>query len=240
MEHLAGKPLIDEYIRRYGRVTLQSFSRGKDSIACTLGIRDHLDIVPVHFVLVPGLEFVEESLDYYERKLFGRHIIRLPHPSFYRWLNNYLFQTVERAEVIAAADLPDISYRDVLAMAKRQERIKSDVLTAIGARAADSAVRQMSVRRHGPFRPSQGAWWAIWDWDKARLIREIQRANISLPIDYRLFGRSFDGLDAQYLVPLKRHCPKDYQRLLEWWPAAEAEVWLYENRENARARDQAA
>jgi len=35
--------------------------------------------------LVPGLTFVEESLDYNERKLFGRPVLRVPHPSFLRW-----------------------------------------------------------------------------------------------------------------------------------------------------------
>lgn len=76
---------------------MQSFSRGKDSIACALGIRHRLNIVPMHFIAVPGLEFVEESLDYYERKLFHRHILRLPHPALYRHLNNGLFQTARDA-----------------------------------------------------------------------------------------------------------------------------------------------
>ena len=232
---LAGDALIDEYIRRYGETTLQSFSRGKDSIACTLGIRKRLNIIPVHFILVPGLEFVEESLDYYERKLFGRHILRLPHPSFYRYLNEGLFQTVERNEVIDAARLKEITYMDVFASAARQEGFEpSSLLTAVGARAADSALRQMSMRRHGAFRPSTQSWWAIWDWNKARLMEEISRAGISLPVDYLMFGRSFGGLDAQYIIPIKKMFPRDYRRILDWFPLIDAEIWLYEkNQQNA-------
>jgi hypothetical protein len=86
-----------------------------------LGIRDSLNIVPIHFITIPGLEFVEDSLDYYERHLFKRHILRLPHPSFYRQLSSGLFQDPRRMEVIYSADLPDIDYTDVLDMARKQE-----------------------------------------------------------------------------------------------------------------------
>lgn len=41
--------------------------------------------------MVPGLEFVEESLQYYEQKL-GCHIVRYPGPSCYRTLNNTVYQ----------------------------------------------------------------------------------------------------------------------------------------------------
>ena len=234
---LAGEPLIDEYIRRYGETTLQSFSRGKDSIACALGIRHRLNIVPMFFVAVPGLEFVDESLDYYERTLFHRHILRLPHPSFYRHLNNGLFQTASTNAVIEAANLKEITHLDVFAMAMKQEGLKKgSVLTAIGARAADSALRRMSMKRHGPFRPSTLSWWPIHDYNKERLVREIERAKISLPVDYLMFGRSFDGLDAQYLIPIKKQYPRDYRRILDWYPLIEAEVWLYEkNQQNAAA-----
>jgi hypothetical protein len=234
---LKGDALIDEYIRRYGETTLQSFSRGKDSIACTLGIRKRLNIIPVHFIFVPGLEFVEDSLNYYERNLFHRHILRLPHPSFYRFLKNGLFQTPERDYLLERARLPDITYMDVFKSAMKQEGIApGTALTAVGARAADSALRQMSVRRHGAFRASTLSWWSIWDWNKARLIEEITKAKISLPPDYLMFGRSFDGLDAQYLIPIKKNHPRDWKRILDWFPLAEAECWLYEtNQKHAKA-----
>jgi hypothetical protein len=232
--HLAGKALIQEYRRRYGDKTVLAFSRGKDSIGCHLAIRDHLDVTPVHYIIVPGLSFIDESLDHYERALFGgQHIVRLPHPSFYRHLNNYLFQTPGHAEVIEAAALADITYKDVHQMIVEQESLPTPILCANGVRAADSPQRRMALTNGGPIRASADAWWPIWDWNKAKLLDEIERAGISLPIDYLLFGRSFDGLDARFLVPLKQQRPADYKRLLEWYPLADVEVFRYE-------RDQAA
>jgi tRNA(Ile)-lysidine synthase TilS/MesJ len=74
--HLRGNELIAEYKRRYGDKTLLAFSRGKDSIAVALALRDKIEVVPFHYDDLPGLEFVEESLAYYEKHLFGRHILR--------------------------------------------------------------------------------------------------------------------------------------------------------------------
>src|SRR5688500_4971874 len=77
--------------RSEGRCLL-AFSTGKDSIGAYIQLRRHFtDIIPFYLYLVPDLEFVEESLTYYE-SIMGRRILRLPHPSLYRWLNNLVFQ----------------------------------------------------------------------------------------------------------------------------------------------------
>jgi hypothetical protein len=43
-----------------------------------------------------------------------------------------------------------------------------------------------------------------------------------------MFGRSFDGIDLRFVVPLKERRPADYRRVLEWFPLVEAAVWKYE------------
>lgn len=223
-----GQALIDEYKRRYCDTTLLSFSRGKDSIAVALALRDKINVVPITFITIPGLTFIDESLDYFERKLFKRPILRMPHPSLYRNLNSLGFQTYESANVVLAAELPEFDRSQNVDLAKRQEGITENVLTAVGMRAADSALRQMSMRRHGPFRPKQGSWCPVWDWNKERLITEIEKAGLHLPIDYLMFGRSFDGIDASFIVPLKRDRPDDYQKLVDFYPLLDVEIFYYE------------
>ena len=62
--------------------TLLAFSTGKDAVAAYLAIRDHFEeVVPYYLYLVPGLEFVDEQIDMYERQ-FGFKVTQLPHPSF--------------------------------------------------------------------------------------------------------------------------------------------------------------
>ncbi len=90
--YLAGQDLLDFVKAERGDTLLLSFSRGKDSIAAWLYLRDHFTIVPYYLYLVPGMSWEEESLTYYE-EVFGQHIIRLPHPLFYKLLHDFVWQT---------------------------------------------------------------------------------------------------------------------------------------------------
>ena len=102
---MTGADTIRE-VRAQQSETLLAFSTGKDAVAAWLAIREHFDAVhPYYLYIVPGLEFVDESLDYYER-FFGVRIARLPHPSLHRMLNNFVFQPPERCAV-TFYDLPE-------------------------------------------------------------------------------------------------------------------------------------
>lgn len=218
-----------EAVRARGPETLLAFSTGKDAIAAWLAIRDHFDSVhPYYLYLVPGLEFVEESLAYYER-FFGARISRLPHPSLHRWLNSNTFQPPERCAVIEQAGLPDFEYTDVRQVLITDLGLPSTTLVADGVRAADSPMRRIAIKTHGPISLKQGRYHPVWDWLKADLVECFRKSGVKLPVDYKLFGRSFDGLDLRFLLPLKRHRPADYQRVLDWFPLAELEVFRWEH-----------
>jgi hypothetical protein len=40
--------------------------------------------------------------------------------------------------------------------------------------------------------------------------------------------RSFDGIHVGYLAAIKKNAPADYQKILDWFPFVEAEVWRHE------------
>jgi 3'-phosphoadenosine 5'-phosphosulfate sulfotransferase (PAPS reductase)/FAD synthetase len=215
-------------VRRECPATLLAFSTGKDAIAAWLAIRDSFEAVhPYYLYLVPGLEFVEESLDYFEQ-WFGQPIARLPHPSLHRWLNGLVFQPPERCIVIEQAKLPDHSYADIRAAMIAQRNLPEHAMVADGVRAADSPLRRVAIMTRGPISRAQGRYHPVWDWRKADLVDCLRRHGVRLPVDYELFGRSFDGLDLRFLLPLKRHRPADYRRVLEWFPLAELEVFRWE------------
>lgn len=222
-----GRQTIDA-VRAMQPETLLAFSTGKDAIACWLAIREHFEAVhPYYLYLVPGLEFVEESLDYYER-FFERKIRRLPHPSLHRWLNSYTFQPPERRAIIKQAVLPWHDYADIRTVMVEDLGLQPDMLVADGVRTADSPMRLVAIRRHGPISMAQRRYHPIHDWRKADLVSCFQKAGVRLPVDHRLFGRSFDGIDLRFMLPLKRHRPSDYRRVLEWFPLVELEVFRWE------------
>lgn len=208
--------------------TMLAFSTGKDAIAAWLALRPHFDEVhPYYLYLVPGLEFVEESLAYYEQ-FFGCRIARLPHPSLHRWLNSLMFRPPEQCRVVEQAGLPDHTYSDIRAALLERWQLPEAAMVADGVRAADSPLRRVAIMTHGPISYAQGRYHPIWDWKKADLVECFRRHGVKLPVDYKLFGRSFDGLDLRFLLPLKQHRPADYRRILDWFPLAELEVFRWE------------
>jgi hypothetical protein len=217
-------------IRSRSPDTLLAFSCGKDSIAAWLAIRDKFErIVPFYMYLIPGnLEFIEESLDYYER-FFQTKIVRMPHDSLYRMLNNLVYQPPERVQAILNLDLQEPNREDVAKAVAYDNGLDPDTTyTAIGVRQNDSIQRRLAIQKYGAINDRLQHYYPVYDWSKDRLISEIKKAGCKLPVDYQIFGRSFDGIDLRFLYQVKKHFPRDYQRILEWFPMVEAEIYRYE------------
>ena len=215
-------------VRQHQRETLLAFSCGKDAIAAWIAIRPHFDrVIPFYLYYVPGLEFVDEALDYYER-FFGQRILRFPHPSLHRQLNGFVFQPPQHCSVIEQAELHEHDYGDVCDAIVDDHGLQDDILHATGVRAADSPMRRIAINTHGSITWTQRKYHPVWDWNKQALVDNFRREGVKLPVDYALFGRTFDGLDLRFLLPLKVHRPRDYQRVLEWFPLAELEVFRWE------------
>jgi len=206
---------------------LLSFSLGKDSWAAWLGARDYFDFTPYYLYLVPGLEFVDEYIAYAERKL-GTKIVQLPHPAFYRWINNCTYQPPERLRTIWAVGWPAFDYDDMRAAVIEDCGLPDDVWTATGVRAADSPMRRASLIKNRGVNANRRYFYPVWDWNKERLLAELVANDIRLPVDYKVFGRSFDGLDLRFLIKIKEHFPRDYQRILDWFPLVDMEMARYE------------
>lgn len=241
MKKLMGKELIREYKRKFGSQSLIAFSAGKDSIATALTIRDHVDLYPIYYYAVPDLEFVEENLRYYECKLFGgRRIMRYPDYRLLDWLDTGVHQTMRHMQIIDAADFtkPASNFKNHIAMLRRdaieQEGLDHRTLTAVGVRANDSPRRRMSFIQSGSIRPNTGAWFPCgWD-SKDDVIAKIKKSGLSLPPDYLLFGKSWDGrLTPQFLIPIKKHFPSDYRQIETYFPIVGVEIWKYERAHGA-------
>lgn len=215
-----------------GRVML-SFSRGKDAIGAWLALRDDgAEVVPMFLETVPGLAFVEESLAYYEA-FFGCRIWRCPHPGFYKAIDAALFQPPANAARLARLHLHRrIEYRDCFD--GLAEVAGCAPWYATGVRASDSLTRRMALATHGPLVHSQKKAHVIWDWTPTILMERIKRSGVMLPVDYRMFGRTFDGLGIEYLHAVKRFFPADYARILEFFPLAELEVFRDEQMRGAQ------
>lgn len=215
---------IRDQLAGEGMPVLLAFSCGKDAIAAWLALQNRgIEVRPYYLTLVPGLKFVDETLDRFEQH-FQTRIARYPHPSFYRWLNTFTFQAPERLAIIEAADIPEPTYEQIVQLIRVDQHLDPTAWVADGVRAADSIIRRTSIVTHGAMKPKSRKVSVIWDWQKREVLERIAAAGIALPPDYQWFGRSFDGLDYRFIEPLSRYAPDDFRRVLEWFPLAELEL----------------
>jgi hypothetical protein len=213
---------------------LLAFSSGKDSVGAWLECRKYFPrIIPFHMYVVPELEFIEDNLRYYE-KFFETRIHRIPHPSLYRMLRECVFQPPPNWPVIQAANLPRFDYFDSETFLREELGLPDSVYVATGVRSADSLQRRLAIEKAGSINHKLRKFYPIHDWKKADLIREFQTAGIQLPSDYAVWPRSLDGVQYQYLAGMKEHFPRDYARVLEYFPLAGIELQRREYAERHR------
>lgn len=205
------------------------FFSGKDSIASLIQMRRFWDKRRIHLVhgyLVPGLKHIEEPMREYER-IFGQHIIMVPHPFLPVVLREYVYQTEANCDVIdAIADryLVEYSWDDISEIVIHQLGLAPSTWSALGVTRYDSQNRWSSFKRFGAANHKRRVFYPIFDWPLARILEEIARSGWKLPPFYRAYGRSLDGLDYRFTDPMSRFFPEDFALLKQWFPLIEAEI----------------
>lgn len=224
---IKGQPTSKEVLqilKDENRPIALSFSGGKDSLAAWLAMREYdIEVVPVYFWMVPNLKFVNDMLDDYE-DFFGVEIHRYPTPAFYRMLKGAVFQSPERLKVLdAIGGIPTPDYPALWKEVFDELGLDDDTWKADGVRAADSIVRRSDFTQHGVMKHASRKVSPVADFLKAEVINIIKRHGVKLPIDYEIFGRTFDGVDNRFTKPLKEHIPEDFETLKTWFPLIEAD-----------------
>ena len=228
------KRIIKEVIQLNGSDKIMlSFSTGKDAWATWCAIKDLCDVYPfMYYGPIDDLEYYQEYLAYCEKKI-GRHIVRLPAPNTYQSLGAkaLTYQPPHRCLVLEGINLPQFTFEDVQKAAANCWGLPENTYTALGVRAADSNRRALHFKKHGPISINQKKFYPVWHWKKDDLLSALTRENVKLPIDYKIFGRSFDGGYLLFAQKFKQHFPRDYQRMVEFFPFLELELYRYEKRQ---------
>jgi hypothetical protein len=213
--------VIAEMAKRTDTVML-AFSTGKDAIATWLAIRPHFKrIIPFYRFMVDGLEFIERSLRYYE-EFFGTKIYRVPHSYLYLALDDLVLQPPQNVPVIEAANLYTFTHDEMNEALQEQLGLAvGKTWIAVGNRAADNLTRRRHFKMRGAITESSHTFNPIWDWKENAMLRLFQETGVKMPVDYQMFGRSFDGLSYTYLAPIRKYYPRDYERIRALFPMVE-------------------
>lgn len=195
-----------------------SFSMGKDSIvALDLAFKRFKHVYPFFMYLVPGLEFQEQDLRWYENR-YDTHIIRVPHfedSEFYRYGS---FRDPDDT-------VPVVKIGDIYATIR--ERTGAQWIVG-GEKIADSIVRRPMLKRSGCIDEGRGRFYPLIDWHKADVLKYIKYHRLYMPRFQQELGFSFHSLAGKELSVIKRVYPDDYRRILKFFPEAEAGVIQYE------------
>lgn len=215
-------------IAENSNISICSFSMGKDSIASAIQMQRYFQTVEYVFMyMIPDLDFQNIALDYYEN-VFGKHIKRMPNPSLYRQLNSCMYQHPSNVDIIDDLSLYEGEYDEIFAAAKYDYNIEQSTFVGVGVRASDSLARRTIVKKTGGVNLNRKQFYPVFDWNAERLVREIRQSGIKLPIDYKIWGRSFDGFDHRFLKPLKDNFPRDYEKIKDFFPLIDLEIKRYE------------
>lgn len=217
-----------EKVAQINDTVILSFSLGKDSIASFIQLnRFFKKVIPVYMYTVPNLSFIQKSVEYYE-DFFNTHIYQIPHPNFIKMLNTGTLQSPSNYNIIQDFDYPDYDYEDVISCI-RDDYCAGDksIYNAVGCRMGDSPWRNIVIKKYQGFFENSRKFYPVYDWNNERLKKEFIAAGVKLPIDYQLFGRSYDGIMALYTSKIKEHFPEDFEKIKTFFPLIEADIYKH-------------
>ena len=228
IEYTSGDELCEKMAQECDTCLL-AFSLGKDSVASWLQCRRYFKkVIPFYKYNIPNLEFVEDNLKYYE-DFFGQHIYRMPHPNLYAMLNHGVFQSpVSMHRLNEEPDMfpPQSEYNSetVPEIIRYLLGLPDTVYTAVGLRVSDSPMRRMNVKAHGAIIHNKQSFYPVYDWLKARLLKEFDDVGVKLASDYQLWNNSFDGISNKYISVIKEVYPRDYEKIKKFFPLIDLDI----------------
>lgn len=229
---LTGDELLDYATEKYNRGerrVVLAFSASKDSLVCFLRLRDlGYEVHPYFMYLVPGLEYDEIKLRYYEN-YFGTKIMRLPHPHFYINLTRFNYQPPERVSVIRSIMPMSYSVPDIDTYLCQRHGAG---FTVYGTRWSDNSVVRQSIQKHGAIFDSQRAQrvmvYAVWNYTNDQVADAIIKDGVKISDEYRLFLSPIRGFQYNFLKGIQRHYPGDYEKIKFWFPLIDLELYRFE------------
>jgi len=197
---------------------LVGFSGGKDSVACLdLCFRYFKRVQPYFMYYIPGLEFQERTLRWYESK-YETEIIRIPHFELSSFLRYGTFRNYDLSVPIVKT-----------AEAYNYLREKTGIYwIAAGERIADSIVRRAMIKESSTIDEKRGRFYPIAHFNKAEILAYNKAQKLPVSEESRVLGFSFRSLAPRDMLAIKRAYPSDFEKIKAFFPLIEASVKFWE------------
>lgn len=193
---------------------LVGFSGGKDSVAClSLCNRYFEEVQPFFEYIVPGLEFQEKTLRYYENK-YDKEIIRVPHFMLSDFLRYGSYRNMDLS-------VPIVKTVELYNYLREETGI---YWIACGERIADSYIRRAMIKNSSSIDVKRGRFYPLAHWEKADVLSYNKLNRLPLSLENRKLGFSFRSLYGKEIKIIKETFPSDYEKIKAFFPMIEAEL----------------
>lgn len=230
--HFATSEETCEYVRSQTDRVVLALSLGKDSIVAWLQLRKFWSkdqIVPIYNsnIATPdglhNISFIDRSIAYYE-EVFATKIYTIPNPEFIRQLRYGIYCSPEHLPardylIFNYKSLPEYSNNDLNTWLVENIEELEHAWFATGIRATDNMTRRRTIQGQGSAHPTSRKFYPVWDWTIDRIETELRANNVKLPVDYRWWKRSLDGIGSDYTEQFREKLPADYAAFKFWFPA---------------------
>ena len=219
---------IDAFNQGIKKVTI-GFSTGKDSlVGIDLLQKANIEFIPIYFYLLPGIQFVENSIKMYEDR-FKMKVIMLPHPMIIAHLAHQDWQSFRETKKLLQINWGTDSFKNLTHKYLQSIGKENDFIYDCNCmKMADSINRYTLLKSRNDIDTEHKIIYLTKYFTDKDIFKYLDENKIPLSKDYKIFGRSFDGLAYHYLTGVKKFHPNDYEYLKEHFDLIEAEIMRYE------------
>lgn len=213
-----------DWIQKSSNNIILSFSRGKDSIVSWLVLLElGFNVYPIYYSLCPYMDFELEGLKYYE-EIFETKIIKIPSATFIDLYNFGHLQTKEDMKISKKNEMPYYNNDHIRLMAIQENLLPKNTYIAVGATIFDSVQRRIGINKVNGLNHKLHKFYPIADCNQVIIEKYLTEYKVKLPIDYKVWGSTFDGINLRWIGELRENFPKDFELMKMYFPFIEAEL----------------
>ena len=199
------------------------FSCGADAVASYLRLKEFgIKPILIYHYFIKDLPMVKNYIDWFEKK-FNDRIYQFPSTLFTEMFDRALFQY----PVKAREKFRNRIGTDMRGFTKEKfdrflaDTIGGDVIFHLGLKYTDGIMRHQHLIKNGCICGNK--FYPIASFQVKDIQAILEKYDCLLPIDYRLFGMSFESPRAWNIKLIKENCPVTYKKILELFPLVGAE-----------------
>jgi len=205
------------------KTNILHFSCGADSVDSYLRLKEFgIKPILVYHYFIKGLPIHQNYINWFEKK-FNERIYQFPSTLFTEMFDRALFQYPLKARERFRNRIGTVmrgftkeEFDKILA-----DTIGGNVVFHLGLRYTDGIRRFQHLKKYGSIYNNK--FYPIVSFQVKDIQDILERHDCLLPIEYKLWGISFETPRAWNINLIKEHCPETYKMILDVFPLIGAE-----------------